>query len=205
MSEATKAPANRGALRVVNALGLVVLGMLGLAAYEAGSPVDVWREPRWVHAELRPRTRAEVERPLEVQVEIQRFYQRPGVLLPHLAPLEARPDLEVVVIDLADGELASRRTVVDAEAGSTWDPARKPAVKAYPPPPGAADLLATGAGTWPLGDGLAIRVTRAKDTFEVDLLRDGAAPVHLHTLDVARGQVPTSVLQRQMAATVSRR
>lgn len=193
------------ALRAVNLVGLVALGLLALAAYEAGSPAEVWREPHWVHAERRPRTRVEVTQPLEVQLEIRRLYRRPGLLLPHLSPLEPRPDVEVVVVDLADGKLGSRRLVLDAEAGSTWDPGRVPATEAYPTPADAAELLADGTGTWPLGDGLAVEITKAKATYRIELTREGLEPVLLHEVDVARGEVPVDVLREQLAKPVRRR
>lgn len=187
---------------LVNIVGLGILGVLALAAYEAGAPVEVWREPRWVHAELRPRTRSEVVKPLEVQIEIRRFYRRSGFLMPHLSPLEARPDIQVVVVDLEDGELASQRLVVDTEAGATWDPDRKPAVKAYPAPAGAAGLLAKGTGTWPLGDGLAVQITRVEETYRIELTREGATAVLLHDVDVPRGLVPAEVLRKQLEKPV---
>jgi hypothetical protein len=190
---------------LVNVVGLLLLGLLALAAYEAGGPVEVWRRPAWIHAERRPRTRAEVKQPLEVQLEIHRHYRRPGFLIPHLAPLEARPDIQVVVVDLEDGDLTYQRMLVDTEAGAPWDPGRKPAEHTCPTPPGAAELLAAGTGTWPLGDGLAVRVSEVKETYRIELTREGADPVLLHEVDITRGEVPADVLREQLKKEVLRR
>ena len=191
---------------LVNSVGAIVRGLLALGAYEAGSPVEVRRRPSRIHGELRPRTRSEVKRPLEVQLEIRRHYRRLGWLLPHLAPVDSRPDVQVVVVDLEDGELASRRLVVDAEAGAPWDPSRKPATKVYPEPPNAAEVLAgDGTSTWPLGDGLAVRISEAEGTYRFELTRDGADPVLLHELETPQGEVPAAVLREQLAKPVIHR